>query len=93
MEPLLEAGHGGYFVGYLRERVLLDFVRWLERLKRKTSSGSTERLCHAFWAEAVGGETVTPEQKSKWDLPQGQQAGWLVGHGRGLLLGCDLSSQ
>jgi len=80
-------GHGGYLVGYLREQMLLDFVCWLKWLKRKTSSGSTERMCHAFWAEAVGGETGTPEQKGRWDLLQGQQASWLVGAWEGAASG------
>ena len=74
-------------MGYLREQMLLDFVCWLKWLKRKTSSGSTERMCHAFWAEAVGGETGTPEQKGRWDLLQGQQASWLVGAWEGAAYG------
>ena len=63
--------------------MLLDFVCWLEWLKRKTSFSSTERMCHTFWAKAVRDETATPEQKGRWDLLQGQQASWLMGAGGG----------
>ena len=63
--------------------MLLDFVCWLEWLKRKTSFSSTERMCHTFWAKAVRDETATPEQKGRGDLLQGQQASWLMGAGGG----------
>ena len=59
--------------------MLLDFVCWLEWLKRKTSFSSTGRMCHTFWAKAVRDETAIPEEKGRWDLLQGQRASWLMG--------------